>query len=117
LAKFEKTGPFFFLEQMSDGQVSLISIALSLSIRNLNQSLIYLFDEIDANLDFKYCTLISFLFKKLSSSGNQFIISTFRKETIQTGDRWFGIFISKNFTRIKGILKEDAFKLVNNKLC
>lgn len=114
-AKFEKKGPFFFLEQMSNGQASLVSIILLLSIGKALQVLIYIFDEADANLDSKNCLLLAFLFKKFSSFGIQFLISTFRKEMTGYGDKWFGIAFSKHLTKIKTISKLTALKFTIKK--
>jgi len=115
LAKFNKNENLNFCEQMSDGQVSFIFVLLLFAFREITKPKVYLFDEIDTNLDPQYNKVLSYSIKQLSSSQLQFFISTFKKSSILTGDRWFGIAIKKTGSKIEKILKKNAFGFVDKK--
>mmetsp|Transcript_7135 Transcript_7135/g.17739 ORF Transcript_7135/g.17739 Transcript_7135/m.17739 type:complete len:101 (+) Transcript_7135:115-417(+) len=100
---------------MSDGQVSFIFVLLLFAFREITKPKVYLFDEIDTNLDPQYNKVLSYSIKQLSSSQLQFFISTFKKSSILTGDRWFGIAIKKTGSKIEKILKKNAFGFVDKK--
>ena len=110
LAKFENTNTVCFLEQMSSGQGSIISFFFFIALRIVNDVTIYIFDEFDANLDFYNTLLFSHIIKEISTFGVQFLLSTFSKNFISNGDKWFGILISIKGSYICNITKNIAIK-------
>jgi chromosome segregation ATPase len=117
MGKFERDTSICFLEQMSSGQSSFIGFLFLISIRIVNQVLIYIFDEIDANLDSYSTLLFSYLLNEISSFGVQILASTYNKDFIANADKWFGVSNTYKGSYIKNLRKSTALKFnkINNK--
>nr|UXY87326.1 structural maintenance of chromosomes 3 [Cryptomonas sp.] len=113
LAGFENQENVYLLEQMSSGQGSLVCFVFFLALREINPVLIYIFDEIDANLDFNNSLLVSYIIKQTSTYGIQFLLSTFGQNFIINGDKWFGILNTKKGSLIQNIHRKTALKFSN----
>lgn len=67
-------------------------------------------------MDFYYDILSSKLLKKLSSNGLQFFIITHKKRISKSGDKWYGVLISKKSSIIKNITftESEQFFTIKN---
>lgn len=81
------------LSSLSGGEKSLTTIAFILSIVEFEPSPFYLFDEVDAALDFKNTEKVLDYLKKLSQTG-QIIMISHNPESVDMADNLIGI--SKN---------------------
>lgn len=75
-------------EELSGGQRSILALCMILSLQSIYPAPFYLLDEFDANLD------VHFLQSIVGSGileGKQLFISTFRKETLLLGKKFFHI--------------------------
>jgi hypothetical protein len=118
LAKLGNQDPIYFVEQMSSGQSSIITFFFFISLRTVNPILIYIFDEIDANLDYINSIYFTHIIKQISSIGTQFLISTFNQKFILSGDKWFGISTTIKGSFVQNINKNIAikFNIIKNKI-
>ncbi|KRX76558.1 Structural maintenance of chromosomes protein 3 [Trichinella sp. T6] len=84
------------MQQLSGGQKSLVALALIFAIQKCDPAPFYLFDEIDAALDARHRKSVAEMIHKLSSSA-QFITTTFRRELLESADKFYGVkFRNKN---------------------
>ncbi|OUC40103.1 RecF/RecN/SMC protein [Trichinella nativa] len=91
------------MQQLSGGQKSLVALALIFAIQKCDPAPFYLFDEIDAALDARHrksvadvAFTVTEMIHKLSSSA-QFITTTFRRELLESADKFYGVkFRNKN---------------------
>mmetsp|Transcript_58815 Transcript_58815/g.138934 ORF Transcript_58815/g.138934 Transcript_58815/m.138934 type:complete len:158 (+) Transcript_58815:1168-1641(+) len=112
IAHFDKKYNNTFLEQMSNGQLTIVSLIVFLSVNKISTVSTYIFDEFDANLDTYFKKKASFLLKKISSMGYQIILVSFSSETILGADKWLGTWFSGKGTKIKFIEKKKAFEFL-----
>ncbi len=77
------------LKQLSGGQKSLVALALILAIQRVDPAPFYLFDEVDAALDASHRASLARLLAKNGQA--QYVITTFRPELVQIGDRHWGV--------------------------
>ncbi|KRX51225.1 Structural maintenance of chromosomes protein 3 [Trichinella sp. T9] len=85
------------MQQLSGGQKSLVALALIFAIQKCDPAPFYLFDEIDAALDARHrksvadvAFTVTEMIHKLSSSA-QFITTTFRRELLESADKFYGV--------------------------
>lgn len=94
---------------LSGGQKALIALSLMFSIQRIDPSPFYVFDEVDANLDGPSRERVAMLINEMNTHGvNQFIITTFNKEMLQCGTRFFGMEFNGKRSSIREISKEAA---------
>ena len=111
-ASFNDMAPSQTLEQLSGGQKALVALALIFAIQRCDPAPFYLFDEIDAALDPVHRTAVARMMEGLcdrtNSDVSQFIVSTFKPETIEAGAKWFAINRADSVSSIECITKEQA---------
>ncbi|ABW97923.1 smc3 (nucleomorph) [Hemiselmis andersenii] len=113
LFKSEKEGVVNFCDQVSTGQASLVFALLLISFREIIKVKIYILDEFDSNFDPNFLKIFCYLIKQLSSLQIQFLISSYKKNFLSIGDKWFGVsFLSKG-SIIGNIDKKNALKFVS----
>mmetsp|Transcript_51904 Transcript_51904/g.135421 ORF Transcript_51904/g.135421 Transcript_51904/m.135421 type:complete len:211 (-) Transcript_51904:1503-2135(-) len=112
-AKFNDSNLFIFLEHMSKGQSAIVVFFFFLSIKSINLTFIYIFDEIETNLDFYNILILCYIIKQISTFGIQVLVSTFSQQFIINGDKWFYVENKHNGSNIRIIRKNSA---VNYKL-
>ena len=113
LLKFNLNDSFCLLEDMSKGQICLSILIFCLTLSIISNKTMLFFDEIDVNMD-SYCeNLASRLIKRFSSRGIQFFIITHKKDTSCSGDKWYGISISKRGSTIENISLNDSKKFLS----
>lgn len=96
---FHKNKRIHQLSQMSGGEKALSSICLILSSRTLLPLRWFIFDEIDAALDFKNISKIS-LMLKYQIKCSQILIITLRNNMIMIINHVFGIYKLRDNTKI-----------------
>lgn len=97
------------MEQFSGGQKSVIALTLIFAIQRCDPAPFYLFDEIDSALDSVYRTQIAKMIRKQCDDSNiQFIISTFKTELLEEGDKFWGISFKNKVSKIRPIDKPKA---------
>lgn len=100
------------LGQLSGGQKTLVALALIFAIQKCDPAPFYLFDEIDAALDDVHCRSVADMMQRLcdsaSSEVSQFIVSTFRSETLEAGRKFFAVTRSDNVSSMEPVDKDVA---------
>jgi structural maintenance of chromosome 3 (chondroitin sulfate proteoglycan 6) len=100
------------LGQLSGGQKTLVALALIFAIQKCDPAPFYLFDEIDAALDDVHCRSVADMMQRLcdsaSSDVSQFIVSTFRSETLEAGKKFFAVTRSDNVSSMEPVDKDVA---------
>ena len=112
IAQFDKKYNNTLLEQMSNGQLTIVSLILFISVSKISTMSTYIFDEFDANLDTYFKKKAIFLLKKLSSMGYQIILVSFSYESILGADKWIGTWFTGKGTKIKFIEKKKALEFL-----
>ncbi|AFN83809.1 chromosome segregation protein [Encephalitozoon romaleae SJ-2008] len=98
---------------LSGGQKALVALCLIFSMQRVNPSPLYVFDEIDANLDTQSRERVSALIKEMSMTcANQFIITTFRKELLNCGDKYINVDFQEKRSTVKEIGMVEAYKFL-----
>ena len=108
LVKFETNDPFLNLENMSKGQICLSLLIFCLTLAFIFKKTTLFLDEIDVYMDVSYEKLSSKLIKKFSSKGIQFLIITHKKNMAISGDKWYGISISKFGSLVENVTSSDC---------
>lgn len=115
LLKFNLNDQFYLLEELSKGQACLAILIFCLTLSVISNKTMLFFDEIDVNMD-SYCeNLASRLIKRFSSKGIQFFIITHKKDASCSGDKWYGISISKQGSTVENISLNDSKKFLSIK--
>lgn len=77
---------------LSGGQKSLVSLAFIFALQRVDPTPLYIFDELDQNLDQQSRNLVAKMIRKLASdSKKQFIITTFRTQLVENTDQVFEV--------------------------
>jgi structural maintenance of chromosome 3 (chondroitin sulfate proteoglycan 6) len=113
LLKSKKEESVAFCDQVSSGQASLVFGLLLISFREIIKVKIYVLDEFDSNLDPNFLKIFSYLLKQLSSLQIQFFISTYKKNFLAIGDKWFGVSFHSKSSYIQNISKKNAMKFAS----
>ncbi|KRZ34967.1 Structural maintenance of chromosomes protein 3 [Trichinella pseudospiralis] len=95
------------MQQLSGGQKSLVALALIFAIQKCDPAPFYLFDEIDAALDARHRKSVAEMIHKLSSSA-QFITTTFRRELLESADKFYGVKFRNKVSHIDCVTAEEA---------
>lgn len=112
-----KVGEDINTNLLSGGQKALVALCLILSMQRVNPSPLYVFDEIDANLDSQSRERVSELIKEMSMTCvNQFIITTFRKELLNCGDRYLNVDFQEKRSTVKEIDTAAAYMFLEEDL-
>ncbi|KAG0440643.1 Chromosome segregation protein sudA [Dictyocoela muelleri] len=95
------------LNQLSGGQKTIIALTLLFSIQQVDPSPFYFFDEVDANLDENSRFKVSNFISKINS---QFLITTFKKEFLSCGDKFFKVGFDKELkmSNVNDINRDEA---------
>jgi structural maintenance of chromosome 3 (chondroitin sulfate proteoglycan 6) len=103
------------LKSLSGGQKTMVAICLIFSIQKVDPSPFYIFDEVDANLDQEGRSKITSLFKELSVNEKfQFIMTTFREELVNCGDKFIGVSYSDKKSYVSEVEKNIVFDFLTN---
>ena len=119
-ASFAPGAPSASTELLSGGQKSVIACALIFAIQRCDPAPFYIFDEIDANLDAPHRAAIASMIARLSSpsappsttTGAQFLVTTFRPELAMYADTFFSISLLSRVSRIREIGREEALDFI-----
>ncbi|KAL1239792.1 Structural maintenance of chromosomes protein [Trichinella pseudospiralis] len=101
------------MQQLSGGQKSLVALALIFAIQKCDPAPFYLFDEIDAALDARHRKSVAEMIHKLSSSA-QFITTTFRRELLESADKFYGVKFRNKVSHIDCVTAEEAADFVED---
>ncbi|ORD93732.1 SMC3 [Enterospora canceri] len=96
------------LNGLSGGQKTTFSLALMLAVQRTDPSPLYIFDEIDANLDSTFCSRVYDLLRETNA---QFVISTFKNISntdLGSGTKYFGVMMEDKTSQVGEISKEAA---------
>lgn len=96
--------------EKSGGQKSIISLCLIFAIQKNDPSPFYCFDEIDANLDVGYVTK---LYNLIKESEAQYFITSFKADSLSTGERIFGVATKDKESYVDEISHEVASNLIS----
>jgi len=86
-----------------------------ITLSSISHKNVFFFDEIDRNLDIYYESLCSKLVKKQSSKGLQFFIITHKEKTTVSGDKWYGVSVSKKGGLVENISFQDSKRFLSIK--
>ncbi|KCZ79236.1 hypothetical protein H312_03384 [Anncaliia algerae PRA339] len=104
-----KVNPSLF----SGGQRTVITLSLIFAIQRIDPAPFYLFDEIDANLDYESRLRLCDLIKNIINNNSiQFIFTTFNKELLECGNEFFMVNFKDKRSFIKSCTKEEANLLI-----
>ena len=78
------------IQQLSGGRKSVVALAVILAIQKLDPVPIYLFDEVDHDLDPRHREAVARVISEMSSTA-QFICATHRKEFLEYARSCFGV--------------------------
>ncbi|KAJ3438560.1 structural maintenance of chromosomes protein [Anaeramoeba flamelloides] len=99
------------ISELSGGQKTIVALALIFAIQKCDPSPLYLFDEIDSALDSKYRNAVSTLIKKESLNA-QFILTTFKPELVNSGDKYFVISYRNKISQIRTVNRKQALRAI-----
>ncbi|KAM0672719.1 structural maintenance of chromosomes protein [Ordospora colligata] len=100
---------------LSGGQKVVIALCLMFSMQRVYKSPFYVFDEIDANLDSQVRERVCMMIKEMNECHKyQFIIASFRKETLVCGDRYFSVEFKEKKSSVVEVPKETAYEFLND---
>nr|AGE96300.1 chromosome segregation protein of the smc family [Encephalitozoon cuniculi] len=109
-----KIGENISANLLSGGQKAVVALCLIFSMQRVSPSPLYVLDEIDANLDVQSRERVSMLIKEMSTScGNQFIITTFRKELLSCGSKYLSVEFEEKRSRVKEIEMVTAYRFLD----
>ena len=101
------------MHQLSGGQKTAVAVALIFALSKIDPPPFYILDEIDAALDpslrINLCKLIHNL-----SDNNQFIISTFKPELLDTAENIYQVKFANKTSNVIKIQKEEAKKFLKD---
>ncbi|KAL8424581.1 hypothetical protein Efla_003697 [Eimeria flavescens] len=107
------------MQRLSGGQKALVALALLLALQRTDVSEggqgvgLLLLDEADSALDERHRRLLAEALKASSqSSGCQIILTTFRPELLECGDRFYLVQQSQRASTLSELPKEDAHALL-----
>ncbi|NXM70322.1 SMC4 protein, partial [Serilophus lunatus] len=86
---------------LSGGEKTLSSLALVFALHHYKPTPLYFMDEIDAALDFKNVSIVSFYIYEQTRNA-QFIVISLRNNMFEISNRLLGIFKTENITRHVG---------------
>jgi len=84
-----------------------------ISFREIIKIKVYILDEFDTNLDPNFQKIFCYLLKQLSSLQIQFLISSYKKNFLSIGDKWFGVSFQLTGSLLANIDKKTALKFVS----
>ena len=101
------------MHQLSKNQKTAVAVALIFALSKIDPPPFYILDEIDAALDpslrINLCKLIHNL-----SDNNQFIISTFKPELLDTAENIYQVKFANKTSNVIKIQKEEAKKFLKD---
>ena len=95
------------MHQLSGGQKTAVAVALIFALSKIDPPPFYILDEIDAALDLSLRVNLCKLIHDLSEK-NQFIISTFKPELLDTADNIYQVKFANKTSNVTKIQKEEA---------
>lgn len=90
------------IDSMSGGEKTVVALAFLFAIQMYKPSPFYMFDEVDAALDKENTKKIAEWIKRMSKEA-QFIVITHNDQTIQYGDRVYGVTMDRGESKIIGL--------------
>ncbi|KNC26685.1 hypothetical protein FF38_07955 [Lucilia cuprina] len=101
------------VSQLSGGEKTAFALALLFAVQTCTPSPIYIFDEIDANLDMSVRAKVASIIKELSKK-TQFFVSTFHKELVTQADHCFGVSYDEGDAVVETIPPSVAIKITES---
>uniref|UniRef100_A0A5S6QPM7 Structural maintenance of chromosomes protein n=1 Tax=Trichuris muris TaxID=70415 RepID=A0A5S6QPM7_TRIMR len=101
------------MQQLSGGQKSLVALALIFAIQKCDPAPFYLFDEIDAALDANHRKTVAEMIHNLAENA-QFITTTFRRELLESADKFYGVKFRNKVSHIDCVTVEEAADFVED---
>ncbi len=90
------------IDSMSGGEKTVVALAFLFAIQMYKPAPFYMFDEVDAALDKENTRKIGEWIKRMSKEA-QFIVITHNDQTIQYGDRVYGVTMDRGESKIIGV--------------
>lgn len=100
---------------LSGGQKTVVALSLVFSIQKIEPSPFYVFDEMDANLDAQTRERAATLIGEMSAE-MQFVATTFRKEMVACGARFFGVEFCEKRSTVREISREAACEFLDDEV-
>lgn len=99
---------------LSGGQKAVMALCLIFSMQRVSPSPLYIFDEIDANLDERSRERVAMVIREMNEScASQFVIATFRKEMVVCGDKHFRVEFKEKRSRVTEVEMAVAHRLLD----
>jgi structural maintenance of chromosome 3 (chondroitin sulfate proteoglycan 6) len=105
--QFSGDGEAQIMQQLSGGQKSLVALCLIFAIQKCDPAPFYLFDEIDAALDSAHRLSVAKMIKKQSEK-TQFVIASFKNETLDIADHFYAISFKNKVSQITQCTKKES---------
>jgi len=108
------------LSLLSGGQKTVVALAYTFALQKCDPSPIYIFDEIDANLDAQTRKRVAEWMVQRKSGGNseqkppQYIATSFRRELVEVADKVIGVAMIHNASRTKYLTKDQAVEFITD---
>ncbi|XP_076939698.1 structural maintenance of chromosomes protein 3-like [Bidens hawaiensis] len=101
------------MKQLSDGQKTMVALALIFAIQRHDPAPFFLFDEIDAALDPQYRTAVGNIIRRFADmQSTQFIATTFRPELVKVADKIYGVTHKNRVSHVKVMTMEEALDFI-----
>ena len=107
------------LNQLSGGQKSIVALAYTFALQKCDPSPVYIFDEIDANLDAQSRRRVAdWLLDSNRSSqdenrpSSQFITTSFRRELVEKADKIIGVNMVNRASKVMSLTLFEAMEFI-----
>ncbi len=104
------------LNQLSGGQKTIVALAFMFAFQKADPSPVYIFDEVDANLDAASRSKVAQLIQKIKEEKGdiapQFITTTFRKDLVENADNIVKVSMFHGASKIEVLDRKDALEFI-----
>ena len=110
------------LSSLSGGQKSTVALAYMFALQKCDPCPIYVFDEVDANLDVRSRKAIADWLQDCKNNTDdsvwkeapQFVTTTFRRELMENADKVIGVKMRQKASHLKEMEKEEALDFITS---
>ena len=109
------------LSLLSGGQKTAVALAYTFALQKCDPSPIYIFDEIDANLDSQTREKVAEWLTNLKNDSTsddkkapQFITTSFRRELVEVADKVIHVSMSNSASKTMTVTKEQAMQFIQD---
>ncbi|GAB6033534.1 Structural maintenance of chromosomes protein 3 [Chamberlinius hualienensis] len=116
-ACFNKGGRLTDVKMLSNGENSIINLAIIIALHQFDQSLIHIMDEVDQNLDHTIRSRFGAVLQgwAINNLNCQYIISTFKPELVAIANRCLLIRTVNQRPSITSVGKDVAFRFLTSR--